>query len=68
MTNLSVGVTDFTGVLMETLRTMQQVEEGTPLMVGQSFPLRDIIMLRSADEANLRGIHVIIHKSDKHTF
>ena len=68
MTNLSVGVTDFTRVLTETLCTMQQVEEGTPLLVDQSFPSRDIIMLRSAEEANLRGIHVIIHKSGKHTF
>ena len=68
MTNLSEGVTDFNGVLMETLCTMQQGEEGTPLLVGQSFPSRDIIMLQSAEEANLRGIHVIVHKSDKHTF
>ncbi len=68
MTNLSVGVTDFNGVLIETLRTMQQVEEGTPLLVGQSFPSRDIIMLQSAEEANLCGIHIIVHKSDKHTF
>ena len=68
MTNLSAGVTDFTGVLTETLRTMQQVEEGTPLLVGQSFPSRDIIMLWSAEEANMCGIHVIVHKSDKHTF
>ena len=46
MTNLSAGVTDFTGVLTGTLRTMQQVQEGTPLLVGQSFPSRDIIMLQ----------------------
>ena len=68
MTNLSAGVTDFTGVLTETLRTMQDVQKGTPLLVGQSFPSRDIIMLRTAEEANLRGIHVVVHKSDKHTF
>ena len=68
MTNLSAGVTDFTGVLTGTLRTMQEVQEGTPLLVGQSFPSRDIIMLRTAEEANLRGIHVVVHKSDKHTF
>ena len=30
MTNLSAGVTDFTGVLTGTLRTMQQVQEGIP--------------------------------------
>ena len=46
MTNLSAGVTDFTEVLMGTLRMMQQVQEGTPLLVGQSFPSRDIIMLQ----------------------
>ena len=68
MTNLSAGVTDFTGVLTGTIRTMQEVLEGTPLLVGQSFPSRDIIMLRTAEEANLRGIHVVVHKSDKHTF
>ena len=68
MTNLSVGVTDFTGVLTGTIRTMQQVQEGTPLLVGQSFPSRDIIMLRTAEEANLRGVHVVVHKSDKNTF
>ncbi len=68
MTNLSVGVTDFTGVLTGTLHTMQQVQEGTPLLVGQSFPLRDIIVLRTAEEANLHRIHVVVHKSDKNSF
>jgi hypothetical protein len=47
---------DWTGVSMPTLRTMKEVEHGTPLAVGQTFPSREIILLWTAEEANLHGI------------
>jgi hypothetical protein len=59
---------DWTGVFTSTLRTMKEVEDGTRLAVGQTFPNRDLIVLWTAEEANLRGIHVTILKSSKFTF
>jgi hypothetical protein len=59
---------DWTGVCTSTLRTMNEVENGTRLAVGQTFPNRDLIVLRIAEEANLRGIYVTILKSSKFTF
>ena len=47
---------------------MKEVEDGTRLAVGQTFPNRDLIVLRTAEEANLRGIYVTILKSSKFTF
>ena len=58
----------WTGVCTSTLRTMNDVENGTRLAVGQTFPTRDLITLRTAEEANLRGIYVTILKSSKFTF
>ena len=59
---------NWTGVCTSTLRTMNEVENGTRLAVGQTFPNRDLITLRTAEEANLRGIYVTILKSSKFTF
>jgi hypothetical protein len=60
---------DWTGVCTSTLRTMNEVENGTRMAVGQTFPNRDLIVLRTAEEANLRGIYVVtILKSSKFTF
>ena len=47
---------------------MKEVEDGTRLAVGQTFPNRDLIILWTAEEANLCGIYVIILKSSKFTF
>ena len=59
---------NWTGVCTSTLRTMNEVENGTRLAVGQTFPNRDLIKIRTAEEANLRGIYVTILKSSKFTF
>jgi len=59
---------DRTGVGTSTLRTMKEVEDDTRLAVGQMFPSREIILLRTAEEANLRGIYFTILKSYKYTF
>ena len=47
---------NWTGVCTPTLRTMNEVENGPRLAVGQTFPSRDIIKIRTAEEAKLRGI------------
>jgi hypothetical protein len=47
---------------------MKEVEDGTRLAVGQTFPNRDLIILWTAEEASLRGIYVTILKSSKFTF
>ena len=47
---------------------MNEVENGTRLAVGQTFPNRDLIKIRTAEEANLCGIYVTILKSSKFTF
>ena len=44
---------DWTGVGTSTLRTMNKVEDGTHLAVGQMFPSREIILLWTVEEANL---------------
>ncbi len=44
----------FTGVLNETLWTMTEVEE-TPLKVGDTFPLKEILLICTAEEANFGG-------------
>ena len=54
---------DWTGVCTSTLRTMKEVEDGTRLAVGQKFPNRNLIVLRTAEEANLCGIYVTILKA-----
>jgi len=59
---------NWTGVCTSTLLTMNEVENGTRLAVGQTFPNRDLIKIRTAEEANLRGIYVTILKSSKFTF
>ena len=59
---------DWTGVCTSTLWTMKEVEDGTRLAVGQTFPKRDLIVLWTAEEANLCGIYVTILKSSKFTF
>ena len=59
---------DWTGVCTSTLQTMKEVEDGNRLAVGQTFPNRDLIVLRTTEEANLCGIYVTILKSLKFTF
>jgi hypothetical protein len=58
----------WTGVCTSTLRKMNDVENGTRLAVGQTFPNRDLITLRTAEEANLRGIYVTILRARSSRF
>ena len=51
----SAAVARYTGSLHPTLRPMSEVEENR-LQVGQTFPDIDLLKLRIAEEANLRGI------------
>jgi len=59
---------NWTGVCTATLHTINEVENGTRLAVGQTFLNRDLIKIRTAEEANLHGIYVTILKSSKFTF
>ena len=69
MLNESAHVVDFTGIVHASLRAMHDVEQGTRrLQVGQTFPSSKIIILRCAEEANLRGIYLTTLKSDKFTY
>ena len=64
MLNKSAHVVDFTGIVNTSLCTMHDVEQGIRLPVGQTVPSSKIIILRCAEEANLRGIHITTLKSD----
>ena len=44
----------FTGVLNERLRTMTEVED-SPLKVEDTFPSKEILLIRTAEEANFSG-------------
>jgi len=59
---------EFSGIVTASLRTMQSVQEGTRLQVGQTFPSSKIVMLRCAEEANLQGIYLKTLRSDKFMF
>ncbi len=51
----SAAVARYTGCLHPTLRQMSKVEENR-LQVGHTFPDIELLKLRIAEEANLRGI------------
>ena len=53
----------FTGVCDDHLRPMSVVKEHR-LQKGQTFPNKDILWLRIAEEANLRHKHVMVYRSD----
>ena len=57
--------TTFTGVCDLTLRTMSEVEQ-YPLSIGHSFPTKDRVLLRIAEEANLFGVRIKIKCSNSH--
>ncbi len=56
-------VEHFTGVHHPTLRTMAEVEKSR-LEKGNTFRSKDILLLRTKEEANLRGISIKVEKSD----
>ncbi len=53
----------FTGVLNVKLRTMTEVEV-TPLKVNDTFPSKEILLIRTAEEANLAGCSTSTKRSD----
>ncbi len=53
----------YTGVSSELLRTMMEVK-ATPLKVGDTLPIKDRLILRIAEEANLYGVRMAIKRSD----
>ena len=57
------GVVDYTGDQAPTIRKMTVVEERR-LVAGHSFPTRTLLLLRVAEEANLRHIPMSIVRSD----
>jgi hypothetical protein len=57
----------FTGDCTPTLRTESEVQ-AAPLLVGHSFALKDILVLRVVEEANLRGIECSTTRSDIQSF
>jgi len=59
--------TDFTGDHHPTLRTMAEVERSR-LSKGQTFKTRDLLILRTKEEANLRGLSIKVEKSDMFRF
>ena len=54
---------EFTGVLVEKLRLQTQVED-TPMMVGHTYPTKEIVLLRIAEEANVSGCMISFVRSD----
>jgi MULE transposase domain len=61
------AVTEYTGDHHPTLRTMKDVEKSR-LSKAQTFRSRDILLLRTKEEANLRGISIVVEKSDVNRF
>ena len=53
----------FTGVLNERLRTMTEVED-TLLKVDDTFPSKEILLIRTAEEANFAGCSTSAKRSD----
>ena len=54
---------DYTGVATDRLRLMTTVEEA-PICVGHNYPTKEILMMRIAEEANLKNCEVAIGRSD----
>ena len=57
------NVGDYSGDLSPILRTIAQVS-ASHLKRGHTFPDRDLVLLRVAEEANFRGIHYTVVKAD----
>ncbi len=53
----------FPGVLNERLRTMTEVED-SPLKVEDTFPSKEILLIRTAEEANFSGCSTSAKRSD----
>jgi hypothetical protein len=53
----------YTGVLNDRLHTMTVVES-SPLMLDHTFPMKEVLLLRITEEANLSGCHVSSKRID----
>ncbi len=56
-------VSDYSGNHHPTLCTMNEVEKAC-LSKGHTFQTRKLLLLRTKEEANLRGISIKVEKSD----
>ena len=65
--NKNFDVEGFSGCLTLGLRTMVDVQK-CRLEVNHTFPDKEILVLRVAEEANLRGINFVCTQSDLHDF
>ena len=61
MTNVTI---DYTGVVSDIMRTMTEVHASW-LQVGHTFPTKEILLLRIAEEASLLGVRITIKWSDR---
>jgi hypothetical protein len=52
----------YTGVLSDKIRLMSQVED-SPMKVGHTYPTKEIVLIRIAEEANLSGCMIKIARS-----
>jgi hypothetical protein len=59
----AVEIGQYTGVLSDTLRMMTVVDE-FPLKVGHTFPCKELVLMRIAEEANIAGCPVSLVRSD----
>jgi hypothetical protein len=56
-------IVEHSGVLTDLLRMMTEVQ-ASPLLVGHTFPDKELLLLRMAEEANLSGCRVSSKRSD----
>jgi hypothetical protein len=61
MTDITIN---YTGVMSDIMRTMTEVRASW-LQVGHTFPTKEILLLRIADEANLFGVRTTIKRSNR---
>ena len=60
--DITYDESSFTGVLGEKIRLMTQVEE-SPVRVGHTYPNKETVLIRIAEEANLSGCMISIGRS-----
>ncbi len=56
---------EYSGVVDARLWLMSDVE-GTPLLKGHTFPTKEILLIRIAEEANFSGCQIAIVRSDNY--
>ena len=61
--DIQPDISSYTGVCNPVLRSMTEVEL-TRMMVGHTYPTKDLVLLRIAEESNLCGNIYLISRSD----